>query len=343
MSAFGLRATASTSRTVRLSAVCARSCRVQSRALHARKQLAYPVEEGMGTFLPPPALKMISEDYQQGLLDRLNDLVRGTEFENKSIVQTVVQAARDPSKVLEFNYASEALNNSFFLDSLKPPPADAASHEHALTGTGLLTRIRTNYGSLAQFQSSFSAATLGMFSSGWLWLVMDQSGSVGIVPTFGAGTLLVASSQTSAALEEFRALVGDPVLTLSELDGQAPAFTSPTDPSLNRLLSAGTGASSPLTGAPIGGGVPSPADPHARSMSTLPRPSMAEAAFDSAQPKGGRFVGRTLFPLMCVSVHEHAWVSAGYGVWGKEEYMKRFWTVLDWEKVQRIYTNILRG
>jgi Fe-Mn family superoxide dismutase len=32
-------------------------------------------------------------------------------------------------------------------------------------------------------------------------------------------------------------------------------------------------------------------------------------------------------------VHEHAWLSAGYGIWGKEEYLKRFWTVLDWKKV----------
>ncbi len=42
----------------------------------------------------------------------------GTNLENKSIVQTIIDAARDPNKVLEFNYASEALNNSFFLESL---------------------------------------------------------------------------------------------------------------------------------------------------------------------------------------------------------------------------------
>ena len=42
----------------------------------------------------------------------------GTSLENKSIVQTIIDSARDPDKVLEFNYASEALNNSFFLENL---------------------------------------------------------------------------------------------------------------------------------------------------------------------------------------------------------------------------------
>lgn len=45
-----------------------------------------------------------------------------------------------------------------------------------------------------------------------------------------------------------------------------------------------------------------------------------------------KFTGETLSPLFCVSVHEHAWIK-GYGVWGKEEYLTRFWNVLDWGKV----------
>ena len=44
-------------------------------------------------------------------------------------------------------------------------------------------------------------------------------------------------------------------------------------------------------------------------------------------------LGDKLYPLLCVSVHEHAWLGSGYGIWGKEEYMKRFWSVLDWDKV----------
>jgi len=30
-------------------------------------------------------------------------------------------------------------------------------------------------------------------------------------------------------------------------------------------------------------------------------------------------------------------MSAGYGIFGKEEWMKHFWSVLDWEKVSSDY------
>ena len=55
----------------------ARSCASGIRTIHNRLELPYKIEEGMGDFLTPEGLKMIAVDYQQGLLDRLNDEVRG--------------------------------------------------------------------------------------------------------------------------------------------------------------------------------------------------------------------------------------------------------------------------
>ena len=93
----------------------------------------------MGDFLSPSALKIIAEDYQQGLLDRLNEQIKrcayfslglgdftnsnpprgtGTRFENKSVAQIVISTATDKSQTLAFNYASLALNHSFFLHHL---------------------------------------------------------------------------------------------------------------------------------------------------------------------------------------------------------------------------------
>jgi Fe-Mn family superoxide dismutase len=49
-----------------------------TRGLHQRRALLYKLEDGLGEFLPPPALKSIAVDWQQGLLERLNEEVRGT-------------------------------------------------------------------------------------------------------------------------------------------------------------------------------------------------------------------------------------------------------------------------
>ncbi|KAF5370159.1 hypothetical protein D9758_001422 [Tetrapyrgos nigripes] len=48
-------------------------------------------------------------------------------------------------------------------------------------------------------------------------------------------------------------------------------------------------------------------------------------------------ISETLYPLFCLSVHEHAWTSVGYGVWGKEAWIKEFWSVVDWERVSLVY------
>jgi len=109
------------------------------RHLHTAKPLPYPTEEGLGDFLPPAALEAIGVEYQRGLLERLSEQVygasgiaipsyihvglhgsniAGTELANKSVVQTIIDTAPDRSKTLAFNYASQALNNSFFLDTL---------------------------------------------------------------------------------------------------------------------------------------------------------------------------------------------------------------------------------
>lgn len=50
------------------------------RTIHVRVPLPYKIENGLGDFLSPEALKVIAEDYQQGLLDRLNEQIKGALF-----------------------------------------------------------------------------------------------------------------------------------------------------------------------------------------------------------------------------------------------------------------------
>ncbi|GJE84766.1 manganese and iron superoxide dismutase [Phanerochaete sordida] len=297
-----------------------------SRSLHHRVQPPYNVEDGMGDFLPPASLKMIAEDYQQGLLDRLNDEVKDTPQRPRSVVQTVIEAAQDPSKALMFSYASEALNNSFFLQCLKPPRAGALDHEDDMSQY-LSGRIREQFGSVAQLKSTFGATALGMFGSGWVWLVCDQSGELAVIPTFGAGTLLVRSQvpiQTH--------IKG----TSTAVIGEEPIIGRPRGiPGVNPTGQ--PAASSPASGVSSQQHPPHPPTQTRQFSSSALRANDSFRVASLSDHANRPPLGDTLFPLLCVSVHEHAWVSAGYGVWGKEEYMKRFWSVVNWEQVSRHY------
>jgi len=129
--------------------------------------------------------------------------------------------------------------------------------------------------------------------------------------------------------------------------------TSPRAPSQNP--SAGN-SDQPAPSSPVSGvsHPPPPMQPPSQTRTFFsasvqhyqPRP--AEGFYGSAYPHlpGKRVpenTGEILYPLFCVSLHEHAWVGAGYGVWGKEEYIKRFWTALDWDVVSKTYDKWTKG
>jgi Fe-Mn family superoxide dismutase len=198
--------------------------------------------------------------------------------------------------------------------------------------------IRSEHGSLEQLKSNFSASALGMASSGWIWFVVDRRGHTGVIPTFGAGTLLVRSrtnmwKQGDTAQGEqilggngslFGGNTGDSSATSTSVFSGPSTFhtsglkypqTPPNPPNLTRSFyndSLTTPASSIY------------------SSESIPQPEIPSRDDNIV-------VGEELCPLFCVSVHEHAWMSAGYGVWGKEEWLKKFWTVLDWGKVSRSF------
>ncbi|KAJ7067949.1 manganese superoxide dismutase [Mycena amicta] len=342
---------------------------------HLPLPLPYDIKDGLGNFLPPPALETVAVEYQLGLLARLTDEVRYTEEEGQSVTQTVISTAPYRHKTLAFNYASLALNNSFFLGNLTPNADDA--HDNSISSL-LATQIRTDHGGLDQFKSAFSAAAMGIFTSGYVWFVTDKYGSTSIIPTFGPGTLLVRSRTYMAEdhptlwhqqppnpfawdrNKQFanKYLSGwgtdgkgtippmlDPKLLsrailepeLEELDDEfesppPPTSTGAKAPYQMRFLHTSASArqeeadmNTPDFGAP-------PTGIYAETQRTKgPGPKSPAAALHA---------GEVLFPLFCISVQEHAWLTAGYGVWGKEAWLREFWSVLNWRDVSEAYGRI---
>ncbi|KAG8719388.1 hypothetical protein FRC08_002931 [Ceratobasidium sp. 394] len=287
-----------------------------TRQLHERRALEYPIEDGLGDFLTPEGLKLIAVEWQEGLLERLNEEVKDTEFQEQSVIQTVISTASQKSNSLAFMYASQALNNSFFLDNLKPP-AGNSSHENEISPS-LNQRITADFGTVGHLKSTMSAAALGMSSSGWVWCVQDAYGTLGVVPTFGHGTVLVRNRMHHSPF--YTPVVGE----VSD-----PRNPSPTDP---------PPATSPASGTPAPR-VPNASSNRSHTLQTRPMTTQRPAAYDSRDIISHGLIvdftkiGSVLNPLFCISVNEHAWLSSGYGVWGKEEYLKRFWSVLNWAKV----------
>lgn len=198
-----------------------------------------------------------------------------------------------------------------------------------------MCRIREQFGSLEQLRSTFCAASLGFSGSGWLWLITDERGYLAVFPTFGSGTLLVRGREHMRLIDEEKAIIGEDIERFSH--SQLPGGPLP---SLSPHRSAPLAMSSAPSfdydrGELIVKSSPDTLDTHTTNIYDQNAPGDdAPVGLDSEQIHGK---GETLWPLFCASVYEHAWMSAGYGVWGKEEYMKRFWDAIDWEQASTTY------
>jgi Fe-Mn family superoxide dismutase len=109
----------------------------------------------------------------------LNELVSGTEWENRPLEQIVREAKPGPL----FNNAAQHWNHSFFWKCLSPKGGGDPS------GT-LADEIRRGFGDAGTFRKKFAEATAAIFGSGWAWLVREPSGKLSVQTTANADDTL---------------------------------------------------------------------------------------------------------------------------------------------------------
>ena len=99
-------------------------------------------------------------------VDNLNNLAKGTEFENATLESVVNATAGKADKAPLFNNAAQIWNHTFYWHSMK--------HNGGGKPSGTLAQmIDAAFGSYDEFRKQFSATTVSQFGSGWGWLVVD--------------------------------------------------------------------------------------------------------------------------------------------------------------------------
>ncbi|CAG8506179.1 7618_t:CDS:2 [Diversispora eburnea] len=121
-------------------------------------------------------------DNQNCLIETLNELITDTEFENDEMYTIIAKTAQVPEKAQLFNCASQAWNNDFFLRCLNPNKTE-------LVGT-INENIKKEFGKIDEFKKHFKYMALGLFGSGWTWLVLTEFNILRVINTYNAGTPL---------------------------------------------------------------------------------------------------------------------------------------------------------
>lgn len=102
--------------------------------------------------------------HEKTYIENLNQLIKGTEFEDMELEDVIVQADGPL-----YNNASQAWNHIFYFFSFSPDGGGKPDGE-------LGEAIKTQYGSFEEFQSEFENAGVKVFGSGWVWLSRDDNG-----------------------------------------------------------------------------------------------------------------------------------------------------------------------
>ncbi|MCP9328804.1 superoxide dismutase [Liquorilactobacillus satsumensis] len=122
-------------------------------------------------------MQLHHDKHHQTYVDKLNKALEGhpelADYSLTELLQTLEKLPADIKTAVRNNGGGHA-NHTLFWESLTP------SFDTAPTGA-LLAKLETAFGSVAEFKKEFTAAAIGVFGSGWAWLVADAEGNLSIL------------------------------------------------------------------------------------------------------------------------------------------------------------------
>ncbi|MFM1760337.1 MAG: hypothetical protein RLY75_1608 [Pseudomonadota bacterium] len=149
---------------------------------HTLPQLPYALD-ALSPFISKETLEFHYGKHHQTYVTNLNNLVKGTEFENAPLEEIIKKSAGGV-----FNNAAQVWNHTFYWNSMKPNGGGAP------TGP-LADAINAKWGSFDKFKEEFTKCAVGTFGSGWAWLVKKADGTLDLASTSNAATPLTTDAK----------------------------------------------------------------------------------------------------------------------------------------------------
>ena len=112
--------------------------------------------------------------HHAGYVSKLNDAIKGTEADNKSLEELMADISNYSIAVR--NNGGGHFNHSLFWTVLSP-------NGGGTPGGGLAQAIDKEFGSFEAFKEAFSSAAATRFGSGWAWLCVRSDGSLCVCST----------------------------------------------------------------------------------------------------------------------------------------------------------------
>jgi len=102
--------------------------------------------------------------HHQAYVDKLNDLIKGTDYENMSLKEIIVASRGKDDGI--FNNAAQNFNHIIFWQSMTDNYQDPSDT--------IKNKIEESFGSMDKFVSEFVDSGMKRFGSGWVFLIMED-------------------------------------------------------------------------------------------------------------------------------------------------------------------------
>lgn len=126
--------------------------------------------------------------HHQAYVNNLNKLIKGTDFENKTL-EEIIKKAKESSETGIFNNSAQIWNHDFYWHSLTPNGTNINDHEE------IKNAIDQSFESFESFRKEFTEKATKAFGSAWAWLVYNKKG-LEIVITNNADTPILNTDTT---------------------------------------------------------------------------------------------------------------------------------------------------
>ena len=140
---------------------------------HKLPDLPY-AKDALQPYISAETLEFHHGKHHAAYVANLNNLIKGTEFENKPLEEIIVKASGGL-----FNNSAQVWNHTFYWNCLKPKGGGEP-------GGALAQAINAVFGSFENFKKEFSFKATTLFGSGWTWLAKNKDGSIAVVNTSNA-------------------------------------------------------------------------------------------------------------------------------------------------------------
>jgi Fe-Mn family superoxide dismutase len=136
--------------------------------------LPYPID-ALAPHISRETLEFHHGKHHATYVTNLNNLIKGTKFENSSLEEIMKNAG--PGGL--FNNSAQHYNHSFYWTSLKPKGGGEP-------GGKVGDAIKKAFGDFESFKKKFTDTAVTHFGSGWAWLVQNGDGSIAVEATHDA-------------------------------------------------------------------------------------------------------------------------------------------------------------